>query len=137
MLCDLTKARADQRRLMTPTLQAAKAPSTMSPMMLTMWSSTMGLVEPVGWPPPAVANGQVAVYIKSSMVDPAIAAGRTAAPKMSATPTPRSPTMNSQSNAATPAIPWNTPWNGPTFTPDRKPVVGDPPLIQAWALGVE
>ena len=45
--------------------------------------------------------------------------------------------MKSQSTAVTPASEWNVPWSGPTPTPERKPVVGDPPWIHAWALGVE
>ena len=44
--------------------------------------------------------------------------------------------MNSQSTAVTPARLWNVDWNGPTTTPDRKPVVGDPPWIQARPEGV-
>ena len=36
-----------------------------------------------------------------------------------------------------PAIEWNSDWNGPTATWDRKPLVGDPPWIQAPADGVE
>jgi hypothetical protein len=32
---------------------------------------------------------------------------------------------------------WNSDWNGPTSTDDRKPLVGDPPWIHAFADGVE
>ena len=47
-LCDRTKASADHRRLMMPTLSAANAPMATSAMKLTMWSSMIGLVEAVG-----------------------------------------------------------------------------------------
>jgi hypothetical protein len=44
--------------------------------------------------------------------------------------------MKSQSAHQVPAIEWNSDWNGPISTEDRKPLVGCPPLIQAFADGV-
>ena len=62
--------------------------------MPTMCSSTMGLVDPLGWPPAVVAGTHTAAYISSSIRAPEKAAGRIATPRMSATPMPRSPIMN-------------------------------------------
>jgi hypothetical protein len=36
-----------------------------------------------------------------------------------------------------PAMWWKKRWNGPTSTLDRKPLVGEPPLIQDLVEGVE
>jgi hypothetical protein len=44
--------------------------------------------------------------------------------------------MNSQSAQAAPAMAWKVPSKGPTATRLRKPLVGEPPLIQALAEGV-
>ena len=44
--------------------------------------------------------------------------------------------MNSQLVTGAPAMELKKLCNGPTSTPDRNPLVGDPPLIQALALGV-
>ena len=49
---------------------------------------------------------------------------------------PSRPSMNSQSAQPLPAHAWNADWNGPTFTLARKPLVGEPPWIQARAEGV-
>ena len=56
-------------------------------------------------------------------------------PRISAIPMPNRPAMNSQSAQAAPAMALNTPANGPS-TPDRKPVVGLPPLIHAFSGAV-
>ena len=45
--------------------------------------------------------------------------------------------MKSQSVTGLPAIEWKKLCSGPTSTLERKPLVGDPPWIQARALGVE
>jgi hypothetical protein len=44
--------------------------------------------------------------------------------------------MNSQSAQAAPAMVWKVDSKGPTATLLRKPLVGEPPLIQALAAGV-
>jgi hypothetical protein len=67
---------------------------------------------------------------------PLTAAIRSPTPKMSASPMPSRPAMNSQSAQGAPAQAWKVDSNGPTATLLRKPLVGDPPLIQALADGV-
>jgi hypothetical protein len=44
--------------------------------------------------------------------------------------------MNSQSAQAWPAMSLKNPDSGPTSTPERKPLVGEPPSIQARSAGV-
>src|SRR6478736_487684 len=103
-----------------------------------MWSSTIGLVEPVGLPASSNrAIGQDAVHISSSMMVPLIAPIHIPAPRISATPIPSRPSMNSQSRNALPAIERYIEANGPTWRLPRKPAVGEPPLIHALADGVE
>ena len=55
---------------------------------------------------------------------------------MSAMPMPSRPAMNSQSAQAAPAMAWKVPSRGPTATRLRNPLVGEPPWIQALAVGV-
>lgn len=54
-------------------------------------------MEPVGWPPPMVASGQVASHIKKYCATPQTTAGRMAMPKIRATPMPNRPSINNQS----------------------------------------
>jgi hypothetical protein len=82
------------------------------------------------------ASGNSASHISAIMIVPATAETRSAMPAITATPMPSRPSMNSQSAHAAPAIAWNADWNGPTSTEPRKPLVGEPPLIQARAAGV-
>lgn len=84
-----------------------------------------GLAEPF-------ASGHLASHI---MTVPDTAAIRRPMPAVSATPMPRRPSTNSQWAYQVPAMSWKKPSNGPTST-DRKPLVGLPPLIHAFADGV-
>src|SRR5271165_1715124 len=120
-----------------PAPHVARPARTMRPKMPTMCSSTMGLVDPLGWPPAVFAGTHTAAHIISSIRAPEKAAGRMATPRMSATPIPRSPIMNSQSIAVTPARDRKKAWNGPTLAPERNPLVGEPPWIHASLLDVE
>jgi hypothetical protein len=68
----------------------------------------IGLVEPLGLPAPLCrASGYSVNHIMASRRTPV------------------------------PAMWWKKPWNGPTSTLDRKPLVGEPPLIQDLVEGVE
>ena len=100
------------------------------------WSSMTGFVDPVGLPSPVDANGQLANHIIMSSTAPDAAATRSATPRISAAPMPSRPSMNSQLTTGLPAMELKKPCNGPESTPDRNPLVGDPPSIQARALGV-
>src|SRR6476469_7974993 len=96
-----------------------------------------GLVEPVSSPDEVnCASGHSAAHISTIISEPAIADTFRNTPSMTARPTPSSPSMNRVSAHQVPAIALNADWNGPTVTWDRKPLVGEPPLIQARALGV-
>src|SRR5207247_839884 len=99
----------------------------------------------VGWPnrrvsPAArgrrMATGHSDGHISSIVTVPLAAAARSATPNSSATPMPSRPSMNSQFAQVVPAQLWKVDSNGPTSTPLRKPLVGEPPLIQALADGV-
>ena len=61
---------------------------------------------------------------------------RSATPRIRATPTASMPSMNSASTKADPARALNTVRSGPALTWPRKPEVGDPPTIQAFAEAV-
>src|ERR1043165_9104659 len=96
-----------------------------------------GLVEPLGSPAEVVcASGNSASHIIAIITLPATADRRRPTPAIRATPTASRPTMKSVFAHQVPAIAWNIDWNGPTSTDDRKPLVGEPPLIQAFAAGV-
>src|SRR4029453_7419149 len=82
------------------------------------------------------AGGHSAAHISSIITVPLAAAARSATPSSSATPMPSRPSMNSQLAPPVPAQLWKVDSNGPSSTPLRKPLVGEPPLIQALADGV-
>jgi hypothetical protein len=65
------------------------------------------------------------------------AAIRSPIPRMSARPTPSMASMNRVSTTGDPESETKKARNGPTSTWPRKPLVGEPPLIQAFAAGVE
>src|SRR5690242_2960639 len=97
----------------------------------------MGLVDEVGSPLLVCwARGYSAIHIMAIMAVAATAAMRRPMPAIRATPMPSRPSMNSQSVMGLPAMEWKVLWKGPTSTEERKPLVGDPPLIQARAEGV-
>src|SRR5829696_7298442 len=102
-----------------------------------MWYSTIGLVDMLGSPAEVnLASGHSAAHINSIIRVPLTAATRSPIPRISATPMASRPTMNSQLAQVVPAQVWKVDSNGPTATPLRKPLVGEPPLIQALADGV-
>src|SRR4051794_7916108 len=76
------------------------------------------------------AGGHSAAHIMAIKAVPAMAVSRRAIPLISATPMPSRLSMNSQSVQPLPAMSWKNDWRGPAETPDRKPLVGEPPLIQ-------
>src|SRR5881227_1186177 len=82
------------------------------------------------------ANGHSAAHIMSIISAPAAAESRRALPAMTAMPMAARPSMNSVSAHQVPAQAWNIDWKGPAWTPLRKPLVGEPPLIQAPFEGV-
>jgi hypothetical protein len=97
----------------------------------------IGFVECVASPVLVLsANGHSAAHIMSIISAPAAAARRSPAPAMTAMPIAPRPSMNSQSAHQVPAQAWNIDSNGPTCTLLRKPLVGEPPLIQAPFAGV-
>src|SRR3954469_25534223 len=96
-----------------------------------------GLVECVASPVLVLrAKGHSAAHIRSIISAPAIALRRRPMPAITAMPTPARPSMNSVSAHQVPAQAWNKDSNGPTCTLLRKPLVGEPPLIQAPFAGV-
>ena len=72
----------------------------------------------------------------ASMTTPEMAAMRMATPAMRAMPMASRPSMNRPLAHQVPAMAWKKDWRGPTSTEARKPLVGEPPLIQALADGV-
>src|SRR6476661_6700765 len=97
-----------------------------------------GFVEPLGSPAEVNwASGHSAAHISTIISVPAIAETFMNTPRMTARPTPSSPSMNRVSAHQVPAIELKADWRGPTATWDRKPLVGEPPLIQARSLAVE
>src|SRR5450759_3416679 len=96
-----------------------------------------GLLDPLAAPALVCwAIGNSANHIMASMRTPAPAAMRIATPAITATPMPSRPSMNSQSAHQVPAMEWKADWKGPTLTDVKKPLVGEPPWIQAFADGV-
>ena len=77
-----------------------------------------------------LSSGSDAIHMKVRTSPPDPAAMRMPMPRTRATPMASRPTMKSQSAQAAPAMGSNRPLKGPA-TLDRKPRVGDPPLIQA------
>src|SRR3954447_7739261 len=97
----------------------------------------MGLVDMLGLPSLVCwAGGNSANHIMAIISVAAPAARRMPMPRISATPMPSRPSMNSQLTQGSPAMLWKKLWNGPTSTLDRKPLVGEPPLIHDLADGV-
>src|SRR3954463_11867181 len=97
----------------------------------------MGLVEPLGLPAAVCwARGDSANHIMAIIRTVAAAGMRMPQPSTRATPMASSPSMNSQLAQPVPAMVWKKLWKGPTSTLERKPLVGEPPLIQALADGV-
>src|SRR6266536_6280668 len=95
------------------------------------------LVDALGAPAEVcLASGHSAAHMNSIMAVPLAAASRSATPRISATPMPSRPSMNSQSAHGAPAQPWKVDSSGPAATWLKKPLVGEPPLIQAFADGV-
>src|SRR4029450_10502897 len=89
--------------------------------------------------PPAEVNlaiGHSAAHIMTIIRVPLTAAARSPIPRISATPMPSRPSMKVQSAQAAPAQAWKVDSKGPTATLLRKPLVGEPPWIQALAAGV-
>src|SRR5829696_4972333 len=102
-----------------------------------MWYSTIGLVDMVGSPAEVnLASGHSAAHMPSIIRVPLTAAIRRPTPKTRARPMPSRPIMNSQLAQGVPAQAWKVDSKGPTATPLRNPLVGEPPLIQALADGV-
>ena len=91
-----------------------------------IWSSTNGFV----------FIGNTASHMNSIISTPLQLVIFFATPKSKPMPMPRRPSIKSHSTNPFPAIVLNTDANGP-FTPDKNPIVGDPPLIQALFPGVE
>src|SRR5512132_1856317 len=83
-----------------------------------------------------LASGHSAAHISSIITVPLTAAIRSPTPRIRATPTASRPAMNSQYAQEAPAQAWKVDSKGPTATLLRKPLVGEPPLIQALADGV-
>src|SRR6478609_7516876 len=83
------------------------------------------------------AIGHSATHINTIITEPAMADSRSPMPSMTATPIATNPSMNSRSAHQAPAMLLKALSNGPTLTPDRKPLVGDPPASQARSLAVE
>jgi hypothetical protein len=95
------------------------------------------LVDRVGSPAElTLASGHSAVHMNSIRTVPLSAAMRSPIPRISAMPMPARASMNSQSVQAAPAQLWKVDSSGPAATPLRKPLVGEPPWIQALAEGV-
>src|SRR5215203_4675267 len=83
-----------------------------------------------------LASGHSAAHMPSIIKLPLTAAIRRPTPKTRARPMPSRPIMNSQLAQGVPAQAWKVDSKGPTATPLRNPLVGEPPLIQALADGV-
>src|SRR6266540_3629802 len=100
-------------------------------------ATSTALVDMLGAPAEVcLASGHSAAHISSIITVPLAAAARSATPNSSATPMPSRPSMNIQFAQGVPAQLWKVDSNGPISTPLRKPLVGEPPLIQALADGV-
>src|SRR4029453_3661413 len=101
------------------------------------WEAGNGFGGPVG--SPALVNwakGTSASHIMASMTTPEMAAMRMATPAMRAMPMRRGPSMNRRLAHQGPAMAGKKDGKGPIWTEARKPLVGEPPLIQALADGV-
>src|SRR6266545_1722114 len=97
----------------------------------------IGWVDMLGAPAEVyLASGHSAAHISSIITVPLAAAIRSPIPRSNATPMLSRPSMNSQFAQVVPAQLWKVDSNGPTSTLLRKPLVGEPPLIQALADGV-
>src|SRR6266540_4192000 len=97
----------------------------------------IGLVDILAAPSEVcLANGHSAVHMNSIMTVPLAAAIRSPIPSVNATPMPSRPIMNSQFAHGSPAQLWKVDSSGPAATLLKKPLVGEPPLIQALAEGV-
>src|SRR6478609_12041805 len=82
------------------------------------------------------ASGHSAAHIITIISEVATAANFRPIPRISARPIASRPSMNSVLAHQVPAMLLKKDWNGPTSTPLRNPLVGDPPLIQDFAAGV-
>ena len=81
-----------------------------------------------------LAGGKVPRYMSAIIRDPAIAPQATNLFNKSVSPTPKSPSMKSQSTATTPERLLKNSANGPSVEFMRNPEVGEPPLSQEFSL---